>query len=443
MTPTSADENNAASRRAKKRELDRRAQRAARERNRNRIAHLEETIEAMKAHDSTNKAADLMDQLALVKLERDRLAETLQSISDLAGRHGCSLPKAAEPAQLGGDQGGQQAMGESRVASPIPSAESFVEGLAIESNLNLQSIASPLLGAGHSRTQPVAEANVQLDLDSETLPIFSVSDGLILPEPLGVCDCILPPATVGVTSSSDTADSSIWKSANQILGLNPSLPQSTLRIEDKTSEDLPVRAILRGWNSFDSGDLPPLWQILRQTDTLQFRGCRDVERLAIMVMMHRILRCQADTSNERWKKLPPWLQGRPSQMLPHSPAVDFFVWPGVRERFVFFQHRYCSNTFWKVFAESFRLLWPFEFRDCYQRNVMTGAYSLSPAFESRLYDINCWAMTNDFFYHFSDFRSDIPHAQNITSLQFRHQPDSEDSGQQSNNSSSYLLDTMF
>ncbi|CAH0045842.1 unnamed protein product [Clonostachys solani] len=441
MTPTSADENNAASRRAKKRELDRRAQRAARERNRNRIAHLEETIDAMKAHDSTNKAADLMDQLAQVKLERDRLAETLQSISDLAGRH--ALPKAAEPAHLGGSQSGQHALGGVRAASPIPSTESFVEGLAIESNLDLQSIASPLPGAGQSGTQPVVEANDQLDLDSETLPIFSVSDGLILPEPLGVCDCILPPAPVGVTGSSAAADSSIWKSANQILGLSPSLTQSTLRIEDKTSEDLPVRAILRGWNSFDSGDLPPLWQMLRQTDTLQFRGCRDVERLAIMVMMHRILRCQADPSNERWKKLPPWLQGRPSQMLPHSPAVDFFVWPGVRERFVFFQHRYCSNTFWKVFAESFRLLWPFEFRDCYQRNVMTGAYSLSPAFESRLYDINCWAMTTDFFYHFPDFRSDIPCSQHITSLQFRHQSESEDVGQQSNNSLSYHLDTMF
>ncbi|VUC21076.1 unnamed protein product [Clonostachys rosea] len=309
MTPTSADENNAASRRAKKRELDRRAQRAARERNRNRISHLEETIEAMKAKDSTNKAADLMDQLAQVRLERNRLAETLQSISDLATRHSVSVPNVAETGHPTG-RGDRHALGEGRVASPMPSTESFVGGLAVDSNLDLQSIASPLPVDGQSEPHPIVEPNDQLNLDSQTLPIFSVSDGLILPEPLGVCDCLLPPTPVGITNSSDAADSSIWKSANQILGLNPSLTQSTLRMEDKTSEDLPVRAILRGWNSLDSGDLPPLWQMLRQTDTLQFRGCRDVERLAIMVMMHRILRCQADTSNERWKKLPPWLQGR-------------------------------------------------------------------------------------------------------------------------------------
>ncbi|KAF5004382.1 hypothetical protein FDECE_9129 [Fusarium decemcellulare] len=87
MTPVPSDENEADSRRAKKRELDRRAQRAARERNRNRIALLEATIEAMKKEDSGRRAAQLIEELTQVKKERDDLENTLQSIKDLITPH--------------------------------------------------------------------------------------------------------------------------------------------------------------------------------------------------------------------------------------------------------------------------------------------------------------------------------------------------------------------
>lgn len=87
--------------------------------------------------------------------------------------------------------------------------------------------------------------------------------------------------------------------------------------------------------------------------------------------------------------------------------------PGVRERFVFAQHQYCSNLFWKVFANSFRIMWPFEFRDCYRRNVETGRYTVSPEFEDRIRDINSWTMSADFFSHFPEMYADIPAYQEI------------------------------
>jgi hypothetical protein len=82
--------------------------------------------------------------------------------------------------------------------------------------------------------------------------------------------------------------------------------------------------------------------------------------------------------------------------------------PGLRERFVFYQHRYCGNLFWKLFCSSLRILWPFEFRDCYSRNLETGQYEISASFDERIGDINAWTMSGDIFKRWPEFYSDIP-----------------------------------
>jgi hypothetical protein len=82
--------------------------------------------------------------------------------------------------------------------------------------------------------------------------------------------------------------------------------------------------------------------------------------------------------------------------------------PGLRERFVFHQHRYCSNRFWKRLAVDFRILWPFEFSDCYSHNLTTGTYKFSPAFQDTIGDIRAWTMTADLFKAYPEFLSDIP-----------------------------------
>jgi len=106
---------------------------------------------------------------------------------------------------------------------------------------------------------------------------------------------------------------------------------------------------------------------------------------------------------------------RPSQTIAHSYAIDYFAWPGLRERFVFYQHNYCSNVFWQLFCKSLRILWPFEFRDCYTRNLETGQYQISSQFDERIGDINAWTMSNEIFKKWPEFYSDIPAYNHIPS----------------------------
>jgi hypothetical protein len=64
--------------------------------------------------------------------------------------------------------------------------------------------------------------------------------------------------------------------------------------------------------------------------------------------------------------------------------------------------------FWKLFCSNLRILWPFEFRDCYSRNLETGQYVISSAFDERIGDINAWTMSGDIFKRWPEFYSDIP-----------------------------------
>ncbi|KAJ3542129.1 hypothetical protein NM208_g4264 [Fusarium decemcellulare] len=321
MTPVPSDENEADSRRAKKRELDRRAQRAARERNRNRIALLEATIEAMKKEDSGRKAAQLIEELTQVKKERDDLENTLQSIKDLitphAPFHTSSNPTRNPPPP------NKQPEVETGVTSDASPSEYIGMTATMNSIFDARTMAST---APQQDAQFMIGLDGELPLDPSFIPLSPLADGLIVPEPMDLCDCMLPPAPVISTTSSSTPKTSIWRKANEILGLQYPLSESMLQVEDELCEDLPVRVLLDGWGSFNTQNLPLLWQTLRQTDILQFQTCSDTERLAILVLMHRLLRYRADTAAENWSKIPPWLLSRPSQSLPHSPAIDFFVW---------------------------------------------------------------------------------------------------------------------
>ncbi|KAK1474665.1 hypothetical protein CTAM01_15836 [Colletotrichum tamarilloi] len=411
----------AASRRAKKRELDRRAQRAARERNKNRIAYLEATIQAMSEQEQSAKIDSLMNQLSDMTRQRDTLSKTLSSLETTIQVH-----REGERADTLQDRASQPEATASN-CQPWPGAHESSNAFDIEVEDMPLDVFTPGISAiswglpvsdvtGHTLATETELANrvpappslalagnPNLECLPDSPPPRHQGDGVIVPEPDSACECLgsrQDPQSPGLSTTS------LWRSANEALGASEMLSRSVLAMEDEMSDDIPVRVILEGWDAVErSGKLPPLWRRLRQTDTLQFRNCPDTERLAILRLMHRLLRYQAEPTVEQCAKLPAWYLSRPSQSLPHSSAIDFFVWPGVRERFVFSQHQYCSNLFWEVFASSFRIMWPFEFRDCYRRNIETRRYCVAPEFEDRIRDINSWTMSSDFFNHFPEICS--------------------------------------
>ena len=81
------NENGVSSRRLKKREIDRKCQRQARERTKTRIAYLEGLVEDFRQQDSSGQMATLMKQLKEMESERDVMAKTIKDIQKAVDTH--------------------------------------------------------------------------------------------------------------------------------------------------------------------------------------------------------------------------------------------------------------------------------------------------------------------------------------------------------------------
>lgn len=312
MADHTASIDDGTTRRLKKREHDRRAQRALRERTKNRIAHLEAQVEMLSQQDTDASKSILLQKLAETTKERDGLTELLTQISAMVEKYSGTektakvddedLPKTLP------DAGGlieQHQTSRSKAPArgdetPRLSSTLCAKGTenhptwcddASLTNFNLREDSSP-----------------EMLLDSIVPSSTSIAqlDVVVCPTE-GACEC-----TPSTSSCGDgTSQLNIWRMANMLLGSQANLPKALLHYEDMMSEDVAVRAILESWDAVDAFvQLSPLWSKLRTIDQLQFCQLPKPERLAIMMTMHRLLRSQAEASDGDDANLPAYLRPR-------------------------------------------------------------------------------------------------------------------------------------
>ncbi|KAF5661462.1 hypothetical protein FCIRC_11817 [Fusarium circinatum] len=326
-------------RKSRKRELDRKSQRLARQRTRSRMAHLETLVASFQEADEDVRFSSLIEQLSELTSERDRLKGLLQSLDFTIRSHldkaptarpvpSSAVPKdsSAQPQQRG------PVIPDSRQTDFFPLRSSGIENADSAPSRNSSDGAQ----AGHNPES--------LDIDHLLFQLPPLSQDFFhaaLPQvaPLE-CECMLG-------TSYDTGSTlSIWRQLNDLY---QPLAHADLAAEDRESEDSIIRAVLYGWNSVGAaGRALTTYRTLRTVDELHGVKPSPTDRLALLGVMRLMLVSQSST---RKAELPRWLQARPSQKLPHAAAIDFVFWPGVRERMVFSEHEYCSDSFWRELGD--------------------------------------------------------------------------------------------
>lgn len=327
-SPVRLDEDT--SRRLKKREHDRRAQRALRERTKNRIAQLEAQVEVLTQQGTDAQTSMLLQQIADLTKERDTLAELLThigtTVEKYTGRQGTAssrmkdVAKESTTSALATDLTlGQMIPYPNKLST---STEGTVcESLAVSTELECDVLwgdnTSPAnLGPQdqpHSHPSSLHPAPEMSGESTAPMSAIAVHEYTVAPQPGGACECtsLVPlPETSGNPGN-------FWRIANSLLGIPSKFSNEVLEFEDMISEDLAVRAILEGWDAVDTSiQLSPLWTRLRSIDQIQFYRLPRTERLAIMIAMHQFLRYQAHPSEEQKTKLFSFLQPR-SDCLSH------------------------------------------------------------------------------------------------------------------------------
>ncbi|CZR68785.1 uncharacterized protein PAC_18684 [Phialocephala subalpina] len=406
--PKSCSAETAAERRIRKREQDRRCQRASRERTKARMAQLEQLVEDLRGRNSSGQVTDLLNRLDAVSKERDSLAKILKSIRVTLRAQEMPLSGAEqndeiqrrefpeEHEAISTDDQSFEPISPSRTMA-LESGQCYLEDSSLN-NFNFDLAEEICLPDVPSSDQLGCDDRFKFQQEDH-------QDAIIIPRVETGCECC-----PGIHKDQRQI-LNFWRFANETLTRPVACSAAVNRVEEAMTNDTPIRALLEGWDAVAEragGNLPPSWAKLRRIDETLFIRCAPVERLAIMRTMHKMFRHDTVPSLEKQESLPSWYSKRPSQAIAHSYAIDYFAWPGIRERFVFHQHRYCSNIFWDLFCDSLRILWPFEFRDCYTRNTETSQYNVSQAFEERITDINAWAMGPGMFEKWPEFYSDIP-----------------------------------
>ncbi|KAJ0138921.1 Cytochrome P450 monooxygenase AKT7 [Fusarium oxysporum f. sp. albedinis] len=351
----------AEARRLKKRELDRKAQRLARERTKSRLAQLESMVDNLRQNHSNAQIATLLDQIGKVTQERDNLLQVLDSLGSTIRRH-LRDSTAGEPRS-------DTKSDTSQHASPAQSTpgERIVPITTPRSTSETSSSTILELSINTPPPDPFTCDGWNCTVSNEPYPttmafnsiVPQTGNGFIPIQPLlpdvhtppEVVDVIIPKALVLCPCSSPTSRGAnfhdvkpnIWRAINEVLVKPTKLSAEEIAIEEYNSEDMPVRAILEGWDSIErAGKMTPTWRKLRKADELCFTNCADTERLAAMRICHLLIMYHGDPTLERRATLPRWYwnrcdqsfffrqprltNNRPSQALPHSYCIDFFVW---------------------------------------------------------------------------------------------------------------------
>lgn len=244
--------------RMRKRELDRRNQKVARERTKNRIAHLEQVIDDLNKRDERSRTTALVSHLSAVAADRDHLTKTLRAIRTLVQNHNTTLDDE----------------------------DSSHDGVV--------------------RTEQIIPDEVALITPPRTLHA-SHHKSICLP----------------------ASSTSFWSYINTVLVRpTPGLDEQN-SFEKHIAQDVPVRALIEGWNAviqkFDRR-LSASWQRIMHVDNVLREMCGMKERLAIMHLMHTLMRYHSTQAHADKELVPAWYLDRPSQRLPHAYAINFLIW---------------------------------------------------------------------------------------------------------------------
>ncbi|RMD42266.1 hypothetical protein DV735_g2890, partial [Chaetothyriales sp. CBS 134920] len=416
-------------RRLKKREIDRRCQRQARERTKSRIAYLEGLVESLRQSDGDDRSVALLKRIDDTEKERDALAQALRDVQKaISGyrpvdgkvepgdnspllkyiqqappdtppppphRYAITSTPYSHPGNMSSAMTAPQAMPMPTTTPPIPTG-------SLATNAARLPARAPALPVSASHIAPTGAV------------LGSSPESAVAAPCQNTCDCCWDDPE----KPASPAAYSHWQySCNTLLGVVQSPGASTTPENDLLAEDIPVRVVLEGWDAVEQQvGLPMSWDALRKIDKRIFDGCTQVTRLAVLVIMHILLRYHSDPSPERYAKIPSWYLARPStQSLQHSYAVNYIPWPGMRERFVFFQHSYCSNFFWKLMPSNVSVNWPYDLRDCFIQRWDSGTFEISPLFRECITNINNWQLGLEVFERYPELRADVPLLQSANS----------------------------
>ncbi|WPH00891.1 Hypothetical protein R9X50_00372500 [Acrodontium crateriforme] len=203
----------------------------------------------------------------------------------------------------------------------------------------------------------------------------------------------------------------ITSTLSKLVTFVRSIPANQICFDDQCNQDLLVTAIVKGWDYSLARfqQKCPLWTVLQLVDLSLFRFCNLVERLSVLRILHKMYLFEVGTRlNGVEGPLPAWYKPQPSQQLvSHEPVIDHLAWPKLRAHLILSENNVLTNRFWEQVVRNFRFAWNDHPLSSIHFEPSTSTYRLSPIFESAIHNVQNWRMDLPFLNYFPHLANDI------------------------------------
>ncbi|KPI36757.1 uncharacterized protein AB675_11814 [Cyphellophora attinorum] len=375
---------------AHKRELDRRAQRNNREKTRSRIAHLESIVEALQDRDHDKLVVQIDDQ----KTEIERLKGLLSGVANIVK----GIDSAAS-SQNGKSEYVEHVNGDNEDA-PKCTKRLCKSPVKVEDD-DTSMVETPQQSQqDDSNNGAEVAAAAKSPVDTTTMQLVNQSQ---------IQHESITQMATSIFGNTDL-DGRMWYVCGVILRyiLATTTPA---QIDYAHDEDIAIRAVFEGWSSVvEKYPLDRGWQWLKEVDEriyfhrwapfrlMHLRNCRLIF-LRQMMLGH----------TKGAKGLPNFFAPRPAEEnIEHDPLVEYFPWPGLRERMLFRPTMFATNKFMDNLRCEIDFSWGSDPHQLYTLDPTTKTYTYSDWFHSRIIDLRCYPGTVDFFESFPELKADIP-----------------------------------
>ncbi|KAK5168189.1 uncharacterized protein LTR77_006757 [Saxophila tyrrhenica] len=127
------------------------------------------------------------------------------------------------------------------------------------------------------------------------------------------------------------------------------------------------------------------------------------EKLGIVFKMHATLRWLINNTVENYEYMPRWLRPTATQITtPHAAWIDNIPWPAVRDMLIENPILYRFEVFSEVYSHTVSVNWPYDTDDALATDECTGHLVIAPIFEKHVRRLGNWTVSKEFEDYFPD-----------------------------------------
>ncbi|GAM35565.1 hypothetical protein TCE0_017r03997 [Talaromyces pinophilus] len=193
--------------------------------------------------------------------------------------------------------------------------------------------------------------------------------------------------------------------AKELLGRVHLLDSTLVCTDEELNQNTLIQAALYGWQAVFENKVTicPLWKILSIFDQHAKRRNGIVTHMAFLHAIHSLSISLCANG-----ALPTWYRPRPTQIaFPHDSFLDYFPWPGLRERLVVWGQPAITDDFWNLYIACCHFIWPFPNSEAYERNAESGRYRFSELYKACLEDLRSYTLDHRFFAKYPEVYEDV------------------------------------